>query len=348
MSAHTPRLVRIAVEHEDGMASELQPLPLDDWLKLSDAELAERRRSLEQESDPEPVAAVESQIAVQVAPHVPEVSAVPYEAQRTPTVDEVHRLARSLTHLNRLKLAARLWSSLPPTYRSALLQLQLEDFQNPEATVPAGPSSETSGPNLRRFLFDRTNTSELYSAPRRFDLATIFVVTAAYSLLLGGLSALDFGPEVKFVAVGLLTVVAAGQALFHDQANPRGVSVMIGASAYALFTLAMWSMYPRAFPRSFFFVVVINGLLFGSLLGYISGVLVGGMFLVAERLREKLSPQETQPEASCDATDLEDSRAADSVAGSESSPFVQLDTRRSASGEEPEVNGGRITSTDDR
>jgi hypothetical protein len=275
------------------MASDADTLPLDEWLKLSDTELVERRlRLVEQESNPEPVAVVDFRDAIQNAPQVPEVAVAPREAVRTPTVDEVHRLAQSLTHLNRLKLAARLWTSLPPTYRSVLIQLQLEDVENPQAITPPEPPADTSGQTLRRFLFDRTNTSELYSAPRRFDLATIFVVTAAYSLLLGGLSALDFGPEVKFVAVGLLTVVAAGQALFHDQANPRGVSVVIGAAAYTLFTFVMWSMYPRSFPRSFFFVVVINGLLFGSLLGYIAGVLVGGMFLVAERLRGTLSPQE--------------------------------------------------------
>jgi hypothetical protein len=274
------------------MAIETDTLPLDDWLKSSDAELAERQRRLAEKSNLEEAVRTELHNSAGAVPHPPDDAAPPREALRTPTVDEVHRLAGSLTHLNRLKLAARLWSSLPPTYRSVLIQLQLEDIENPQAIAPSEPPAETSGQTLRRFLFDRTNTSELYSAPRRFDLATIFVVTAAYSLLLGGLSALDFGPEVKFVAVGLLTVVAAGQALFHDQANPRGVSVLIGAAAYTLFTLVMWALHPRLFPNSFFFVVVINGLLFGGLLGYIAGVLVGGMFLVAERLRERLSPQE--------------------------------------------------------
>jgi hypothetical protein len=214
------------------------------------------------------------------------------EPTSTPTLDEVHALAESLTHLGRLKLAARLWRTMPPTFRSALLHLQLEDIQNPPRLLPEA-DPEPSAPTLGRFLFDRTNTSELYSAPRRFDLATIFVVTGAFSLLLGGLTALGAVPAIKIMAVGLLTLVAAGQALFHEQANPRGVSVLIGSAAYTLFTMIMWALYPRWFPDSFFFVVVVNGLMVGGLLGYIAGVLVGGMFLVAERLRGKPSPRET-------------------------------------------------------
>jgi hypothetical protein len=273
------------------MASDANTLPLDEWLKLSDAELAERqRRMAEVELVAEPVAPAECQDALRALSPAADVTATRCEARRTPTVDEVHRLAKSLTHLSRLKLAARLWTSLPPTYRSALIQLQLEDIQNPSAMLPADPPAGTSTGTLRRFLFDPSNTSELYSAPRRFDLATIFVVTAAYSLLLGGLTALDFGPTVKIVAVGLVTVVAAAQAIFHEQANPRGVSVVVGAAAYAFVFFVLWLMYPRGNP--FLITVLINGIVFGSLLGYMAGVLVGGMFLVAERLRKKLSPQQ--------------------------------------------------------
>ena len=76
------------------MAINTDTLPLDEWLKLSDAELAERRRRLvEQEANPEPVAAVERQDAVQLAPQVPEVTAAPHEAVRTPTVDAHHGMA---------------------------------------------------------------------------------------------------------------------------------------------------------------------------------------------------------------------------------------------------------------
>jgi hypothetical protein len=273
------------------MASDADTLPLDEWLKRSDAELAERQRQLaEVESDAERVAPTECQDALSVAAPTADVAAMRCVDTRTPTVDEVHNLARALTHLNRLKLTARLWTSLPPTYRSVLIKLQLEDIQSPSATLPPDPPGEMAGQTLRRFLFDPSNTSELYSAPRRFDLATIFVVTAAYSLLLGGLTALDFGPTVKIVAVGLLTVVAAAQAIFHQQANPRGVSVLAGAAAYTFVFLILWLMYPRGNP--FFVTVMINGIVFGSLLGYMAGVLVGGMFLVAERLRKNLAPRQ--------------------------------------------------------
>jgi hypothetical protein len=116
-------------------------------------------------------------------------------------------------------------------------------------------------------------------------LATIFVVTAAYSLLLGGLTALDVGPVGKVIAIGLISLVAVCQALFHGRANPRGVSVLTGMAANTLFSWVLWAT--GVFPDSFLFLTIINGLLFGGLLGYIAGVLVGGMFLCADALRQK-------------------------------------------------------------
>ncbi len=112
----------------------------------------------------------------------------------TPTVDELHRMALPLEPHERLRLVARLWKTLPADHRAALLTLQLEDARDPhDATehFAVGRPIEPFWPKVRERLFDRSHASGLYSAPRRFDLATIFVVMAAYSLLLGGLTALD-------------------------------------------------------------------------------------------------------------------------------------------------------------
>jgi hypothetical protein len=157
-------------------------------------------------------------------------------------------------------------------------------------------SIESPPPNpLWQFLFDPHDASKLFSAPRRFDLATIFVITATLSLLFGFLSVVDRGlelglqPGMTIVAGGLLTAVAIGQAWFFGQANPRGVSVIIGSITFTLFTIILCWIYPWMFSAAWLFVVLFCGVIGGAFLGYIAGVLVGGMFLVADLLRRKFS-----------------------------------------------------------
>jgi hypothetical protein len=145
---------------------------------------------------------------------------------------------------------------------------------------------------LWQFLFDPRDNAKLYSAPRQFDLASIFIITAVYSLLFGGLSFVDrafdleWQPGLTIVVGGVLTSVAVGQAWYYQQANPRGVSVIAGTLSYTLICMVLWFVYPRSFP---FLGVVIGGILGGAFLGYIAGAVVGGIFLVADMLRKKLS-----------------------------------------------------------
>src|SRR3954470_19246843 len=156
----------------------------------------------------------------------------PIEDRLTEAVEAAQLLEPS----DRVRLVTRLWESLPAKHRAEIVWFGIENLQshveeNTGPTVQNPP--EPVGFYLHRLLFDPSNTSQLYSAPRRFDLATIFVVTAAYSILFGAISALSdyFGPITK-TAVGLLvTIVAVTQAFYKDTANPRGVSVVTGAIA---------------------------------------------------------------------------------------------------------------------
>jgi hypothetical protein len=143
---------------------------------------------------------------------------------------------------------------------------------------------------LRHVLFDPANTSELYTAPRRFDLATLFVMTAAYSLLFGVLSGFNavfqFGPLPLIILGLVVAVVGAAQALSHGVANPRGVSVVVGGAAFVLFCLLILVIRPQLF-EGWLFIDIALGLVFAPVLGYFAGVLVGGVFLVADRLRSR-------------------------------------------------------------
>lgn len=224
-------------------------------------------------------------------------------------LEDAFRAAQALDPDERLRLVARLWKMLPADHRAALVTLQLEDAHagsDDSFVYHHGPPIEPIWPKIKERLFDRSHISGLYSAPRRFDLATIFVVTAAYSLLLGGLTAFGAPPLVKVAIGGLVSVIAAAQALFLRVANPRGVSIVTGAVAYTLFSWVVWLAVPYTFIfNSFFFVIVINGIIGGSIMGYLLGTLVGGVFLVADLLRGKFEGRAQADSQETPANDAE-------------------------------------------
>lgn len=284
--------VRIMAKHETlAMAHEDPTLPPDDWLQSSGATSTELPRNVALATDlvlPVDAASDVSPAAAAVTKNDP-TPAVAVPAAGT-ALDDAFRQAEALAPLDRLRLAARLWTCLLPVHRAALVHFQWERFDvadRLEGQSSLLESDVTAKPTLWHLLFDRTDTTGLYSAPRRFDLATIFVVTGAYSVLLGVMSILNFAPAAKIIIGLVLAFVAVAQSLYHGQANPRGVSVVAGSIGYALMSFVLWLIGPMWFPNSFFFAVVINGLLVGALLGYVAGVLVGGMFLAADMLRTK-------------------------------------------------------------
>jgi hypothetical protein len=210
-------------------------------------------------------------------------------------LDAADQLAGSLDPFDRMRLIARLWASLAPSERATLLTIGLDKLSRFPSEQSAENAVKVKPSPIWRFLFDRENTSELYSAPRQFDLATVFVILTAYSLLFAALTFMDqligleLQPLLTIVIGFLVTVVAIGQAWYFHEANPRGVSVVVGAVAYTVVSIVLWMAYPRTFPNSFLFVFLINGLIGGAVFGYCAGALVGGIFLVADVLRQKIS-----------------------------------------------------------
>jgi hypothetical protein len=208
-----------------------------------------------------------------------------------PNLTQVTALAKKLDPGDQMRLIARLLASLPSDHRAAAVEfgLQLQTSIDNRSTHAHLSIGNLVSAKLWERLFDPAGTSGLYSAPRRFDLATIFVVTAAYSILFGAMSALNyyFGPLTK-VAVGILvTVVAVAQAFYKDSANPRGVSVLTGAITQTMIMLLIEIFAPRLFPEPALLVVIVYGMLGGAVSGYLAGVLVGGVFLVADALRKR-------------------------------------------------------------
>lgn len=207
------------------------------------------------------------------------------------------RLLR-LDNDSRLRLTVQLWQSLPESHRAALKTLVAEDAADPR-NVPNEhefvflPPTEPRWTRLREQLFSADSSLELYSAPRRFDLATLFVVTAAFALLLGGLTALDAPPILKIAVSALAATVAIAQAAFQKVANPRGMSIVAGMLVCTVFSallLRRLSLGSVSLPVAVS-VVFYGGIVGGSIAGYVMGTLVGGIFLVADVLRSRSKPQ---------------------------------------------------------
>lgn len=230
------------------------------------------------------------------------------ESPRVLTVEEVFRLAQELDSEERLRLVGRLWAALPKNQRATLIALQSESASYPQARFIPPPNRESN--YVRRPGFwdppsEEDGANKLYSAPRRFDLATIFVVTAAFSLLLGGLTALDAPPVLKIAISAFVTVIAVAQALFQKYVNPRGTSIVAGAIACTLTAWSLWAFFPRMFPGAFPVYTVII-VIVGGTFGYLTGTLVGGVFLIADVLRGKFEGRvhAESPDASVELTEL--------------------------------------------
>lgn len=219
-------------------------------------------------------------------------------------VNELLDLASQLDDDRRLRLAVQVWKSLPASHRAALRTLLLEDRGDQKKLASKSIrrlSLDKFAENLSGTLFLPDTTSGIYSAPRRFDLATVFVVTAAYSLLLGGLTAAGAPWTVKLLIGSVVTMVGLAQAVLKNIANPRGVSIVVGAATYGIILSTYLMTLPRTSMDVFYLESIIAHILklgpvgalvsmfaIGAVGGYLAGALVGGVFLLADRMRGKL------------------------------------------------------------
>jgi hypothetical protein len=221
-------------------------------------------------------------------------------------VDDAFHAAESLDPDDRMRLIARLWASLPEDYFEEPIprEPRLPESRPPESKPLKLASTDAmsfSGDmrqlidgaiDFTRKLFrppDMPPAEKIYSAPRRFDLATIFVVTFAYSLLLGLMNYvvgyMDFPRATSLVVAGFVTFVGVGQAVLYGGQNARIASVVTGIAFCVLWNMTAVVWPPRgAAGIALLFLIPFSGAL-GAGCGYVAGVLVGGVFLVADKLR---------------------------------------------------------------
>ena len=139
----------------------------------------------------------------------------------------------------------------------------------------------------------------VFSVPRRFDLAAVLVAMSAFAILFAGLLLLDASPAVLALLGGFLAIVAAAQWIGSKWNRPRTASIIAGVLVYWVVHIAgaYFSPPPRMGWPQAVAVMLFSGTLSGIIAAYLGGALVGGVFLVSHYLREWLGRGERDPVA---------------------------------------------------
>ncbi|MEM9660581.1 MAG: hypothetical protein AAF961_19620 [Planctomycetota bacterium] len=132
-------------------------------------------------------------------------------------------------------------------------------------------------------------TDDIYRVPRCFDLATLLAGMVAFALLFTVMRLLALPAGAFAFFAGLCITVAASQSLFGD-ADPRQASLLSGWAYSVVTLLAACLVFGGAEVNldSQLPIALTSAVLFGAVLGYVAGVLVGGVFLVADYVRAAL------------------------------------------------------------
>ncbi|MGN6543730.1 MAG: hypothetical protein ACTHK7_01680 [Aureliella sp.] len=136
-------------------------------------------------------------------------------------------------------------------------------------------------------LWGGRKLDKIYSVPRRFDLATLFVVSTAFAMLFTLLGYLRCSSLVKLAWCGYFSGVGTAQAVLYNGRAPRLASVLAGG----LFSVFFAPPLSRSPDLSGVFCAGIGLFIAGVPSGYIAGTLIGGVFLVADKLRTWIARQ---------------------------------------------------------
>jgi len=209
---------------------------------------------------------------------------------------EAFATAESLNPEDRLRLIAGIWASLPAWHTAAPNLHERSELQQCIDEYDADLVDAFPWVRVQQLLAGRAKPpSKIYSAPRRFDLATIFVVTFAYSLLFGLMKAMQMPGEASLIIAIFISCVAAGQAFLFGGQRPRTASIIVGALIYVVSMAFFWfASGPRMYPTGLLVIMICYTIIGGAILGYIAGVLVGGVFLVADKLRARLKKRSVE------------------------------------------------------
>ena len=140
-------------------------------------------------------------------------------------------------------------------------------------------------------------------ASRRFTLGTLMVITALYAAMFGVATWMQMPPLATGIMAGFITAVGIAQAVLYHGRRPREASLLAGSllCAGGSATVSIWCYATgENSPEGPLLLGTVLAPLLGAGLGYLAGGLVGGVFLIAARLRKptQIPEKETQIERS--------------------------------------------------
>ncbi|MCE9544670.1 MAG: hypothetical protein K8T25_04010 [Planctomycetia bacterium] len=130
-----------------------------------------------------------------------------------------------------------------------------------------------------------------FGAPRRYSLATIFIVTGVCAALLGILRAAGTHPAIIGALVMLLAVVGAAQAILFRGRRPRIASLLAGAvwGVGMCGILCVLDLRAGRIDLGEMKLGVLCFMPFAVLSGYVGGTMVAGVFMLLDSVEKWLT-----------------------------------------------------------
>jgi hypothetical protein len=131
-----------------------------------------------------------------------------------------------------------------------------------------------------------------YRVPRRFGMSAIIGIITALAILFGGFHNYNAHP-LLYLFFGVQAIVICLAQMLNGKA-PRAASAIAGAVLLPIFCLAAAAYWDPRHRHLNSLCAVVGGIPIGALLGYVTGTLAAGIFLVmdgAERLLSVAPPK---------------------------------------------------------
>lgn len=192
------------------------------------------------------------------------------------------------------------WEDPAPTYGQN--RAQWERYQGYRVRVTSGSEKYAQYGTMFDDVVDRLNRhfetepDELYSVPRRYDLASMFAISVAYALLFSIMRLLGCPPSLICLAGIFCAAVGAAQALMFGGKRPREASIIAGGVAGVICSIAFPVIQGWGVAEAV--LAALCGVIWCPPVGYLAGATIGGIWLTADYLRKAAAKrlEKEQPE----------------------------------------------------